>query len=61
MKNTSLTVRDIEDLSFVEFEDLVDGLNKNAEREKEYIKNGGKRTKNAEDLLSKIQAGFNGF
>ena len=56
-----MTVRDIGDLSFVELEDLMDGMEKYAKREKEYIENGGKPKKDANDLLEMIQSGRNGF
>ena len=53
-----MTVRDIEDLSFPELEDLLEGLNKNAEREKAEIEgisddNGGGEVnhKSMQDLL----------
>lgn len=56
-----MTVRDIGELSFVELEDLMDGMEKYAKREKEYIENGGKERKNANDLLDLIQSGKTGF
>lgn len=51
-----MTVRDIEDLSYPELESLLEGLNKNAEREKaeiEGISNGDGEVnhKSMQDLL----------
>lgn len=61
-----MTVRDIEDLSFPELEDLLEGLNKNAEREKaeiEGISNGGGEVhqKSMQDLLDLAVKGEGSF
>lgn len=39
----------------------MDGMEKYAKREKEYIENGGKPKKDANDLLEMIQSGRSGF
>ncbi len=61
-----MTVRDIEDLSFPELEDLLEGLNKNAEREKaeiEGISDGGGEVhqKTMQDLLDLAMSGKGDF
>ena len=57
IKNTSMTVRDIEDLSFVELEDLMDGMLKYSEREKRAIKGETVEYNNTEDYAAMLQAG----
>lgn len=62
VKNTSLTLRDIGDMSYPELEKLIEGLNKNAEREAkelESIEKGGSSTSNgnANDLFDFVSGG----
>lgn len=52
-----MTVKDIEDLSFVELEDLLEGMMKYSEREKQLIEKGSVEYKSATDLAAKVQSG----
>lgn len=52
-----MTVKDIEDLSFAQLEELMEGMLKYSEREKKLIEKGSVEYKNANDLAAKIQSG----
>lgn len=52
-----MTVSDIGELSFVELEDLMDGLLKYSEREKQAIEKGSVEYKDANDLVARVQSG----
>ena len=52
-----MTVGDIGELSFVELEELMDGMVKYSEREKRAIKGETVEYKDADDLVSMIQTG----
>ena len=52
-----MTVRDIGELSFVELEELMDGMVKYSEREKQAIEGGNVEYKGANDLLAEIKSG----
>lgn len=55
--NTSLTVRDINDMSYPELEELMDGMSKNADREKDMM-NGVQRTNgDANDFINFLANG----
>lgn len=57
VKNTSMTVSDIGELSFAELEELMDGMMKYSEREKRAIEKGTVEYKTADDLVAGLQAG----
>ena len=52
-----MTVRDIEDLSFAQLEELMDGMLKYSEREKRALKGETVEYKDAEDYVSMLQTG----
>lgn len=59
--NTSMTPKDIGELSYPELEELLDGMSKNAERLKDEME-GVQRTRgDAQDLLEFIGKNGNSF
>lgn len=56
-----MTVKDVGELSFVELEELMDGMVKYAERERKAIEKGTVEYHSAEDLISKVQSGTMDF
>ena len=52
-----MTVKDVGELTFVELEDLMDGLLKYSERERKAIEKGSVEYKSADDLVAKLQSG----
>lgn len=58
-----MTVNDIKNLSYQELEDLMDGMNRNAQAEKEMIENGGEPAEQGtmQDLLDMAMSGDGSF
>lgn len=58
-----MTVSDIKNLSYRELEDLMDGMNRNAQAEREMIENGGESAEQGtmQDLLDMAMNGEGNF